>query len=151
MGCDYSVTGGTDCGYNIDTSTSELAYMWYNILGNTPFFDVNGIEQANWGLNNTGADGVNFSNIQSDLLAPSTSFYWTRTEYASSATSTLRSSAWTFNSDWGMQNFNAKEQDYFAWAVRSGDVTVVPVPAAVWLFGSGLIGLIGIARRKRTY
>lgn len=26
--------------------------------------------------------------------------------------------------------------------------TVVPVPAAVWLFGSGLIGLIGLARRK---
>lgn len=25
---------------------------------------------------------------------------------------------------------------------------VVPIPAAVWLFGSGLIGLIGIARRK---
>lgn len=25
---------------------------------------------------------------------------------------------------------------------------VVPVPAAVWLFGSGLIGLIGLARRK---
>lgn len=25
---------------------------------------------------------------------------------------------------------------------------VVPVPAAVWLFGSGLIGLVGIARRK---
>ena len=27
-------------------------------------------------------------------------------------------------------------------------VTTVPVPAAVWLFGSGLIGLIGFARRK---
>ncbi len=27
---------------------------------------------------------------------------------------------------------------------------VVPVPAAVWLFGSGLLGLVGIARRKRT-
>ena len=26
----------------------------------------------------------------------------------------------------------------------------VPVPAAVWLFGSGLIGLIGIARRKKA-
>jgi hypothetical protein len=26
----------------------------------------------------------------------------------------------------------------------------VPVPAAVWLFGSGLIGLIGIARRKAS-
>lgn len=27
---------------------------------------------------------------------------------------------------------------------------VVPVPAAMWLFGSGLIGLVGIARRKNT-
>jgi len=26
----------------------------------------------------------------------------------------------------------------------------VPVPAAVWLFGSGLLGLAGVARRKRT-
>jgi hypothetical protein len=28
--------------------------------------------------------------------------------------------------------------------------SVVPVPAAVWLFGSGLIGLIGIARRRKA-
>ena len=28
--------------------------------------------------------------------------------------------------------------------------SVVPVPAAVWLFGSGLLGLVGIARRKRA-
>jgi len=27
-------------------------------------------------------------------------------------------------------------------------VTTVPVTAAVWLFGSGLLGLVGIARRK---
>ena len=26
----------------------------------------------------------------------------------------------------------------------------VPVPAAVWLFGSGLIGLVGLARRKKA-
>lgn len=30
----------------------------------------------------------------------------------------------------------------------SVNVNPVPVPAAVWLFGSGLIGLIGISRRK---
>ena len=28
------------------------------------------------------------------------------------------------------------------------DVQAVPVPAAVWLFGSGLIGLVGVARRR---
>jgi len=31
---------------------------------------------------------------------------------------------------------------------KLGEITVVPVPAAVWLFGSGLIGLVGVARRK---
>jgi hypothetical protein len=30
------------------------------------------------------------------------------------------------------------------------DVSAVPVPAAAWLFGSGLLGLIGVARRKRV-
>lgn len=29
-------------------------------------------------------------------------------------------------------------------------LTAVPVPAAVWLFASGLIGLVGFARRKST-
>ena len=29
-------------------------------------------------------------------------------------------------------------------------LTAVPVPAAVWLFGSGLIGLVGFARRKKA-
>lgn len=30
----------------------------------------------------------------------------------------------------------------------SGSASAVPVPASVWLFGSGLLGLVGIARRK---
>lgn len=43
--------------------------------------------------------------------------------------------------------------DYFIDNVTiSADVEVpqVPVPAAVWLFGSGLLGLIGVARRKKA-
>jgi hypothetical protein len=31
----------------------------------------------------------------------------------------------------------------------SSSLAPVPVPAAVWLFFSGLVGLIGIARRKK--
>jgi len=30
------------------------------------------------------------------------------------------------------------------------DVPEVPIPAAAWLFGSGLVGLVGVARRKVT-
>jgi hypothetical protein len=33
---------------------------------------------------------------------------------------------------------------------KLGPVSAVPVPAAVWLFGSGLIGMIGIARRRKS-
>ena len=34
--------------------------------------------------------------------------------------------------------------------VTIGDVSTVPVPAAAWLFGSGLLGLIGVAKRKKA-
>ena len=34
--------------------------------------------------------------------------------------------------------------------VASGSISSVPIPAAVWLFGSGLLGLVGIARRKKA-
>ena len=30
------------------------------------------------------------------------------------------------------------------------DLSAVPIPAAVWLFGSGLLGLLGVVRRKRA-
>lgn len=33
-------------------------------------------------------------------------------------------------------------------SVDSVSVSAVPVPTAAWLFGSGLIGIIGLARRK---
>jgi len=32
--------------------------------------------------------------------------------------------------------------------ITASSPSVVPVPAAMWLFGSGLLGLVGIARRK---
>ena len=31
----------------------------------------------------------------------------------------------------------------------TGNLSQVPVPAAVWLMGSGLVGLVGVARRRR--
>lgn len=31
-----------------------------------------------------------------------------------------------------------------------GSAAVVPIPAAAWLFGSGLLALVGIARRKKA-
>ena len=34
--------------------------------------------------------------------------------------------------------------------INNGAVSSVPLPAAVWLFGSGLMGLVGVSRRRKT-
>jgi len=38
----------------------------------------------------------------------------------------------------------------FSFGTAPETLVGVPIPAAVWLFGSGLVGLIGIARRKQA-
>ncbi len=138
-GCDFA-NSGTDCGYNVQTGSaattvySEMASLWYDTLGNIPYRDTAGnAAQPGWGLTNTGP----FSNLQS-------SYYWSGVEYAPY---TYR--AWYFHTGGGYQNTSNKVGNLYGWAVRSGDVSAVPVPAAVWLFGSGLIGLLGMAKRKR--
>ncbi len=72
-----------------------------------------------------------FSNVQG--------LYWLATEDPGVG-------AWFFNMNNGFQSSYIETYDFSAWPVQLGDV--VPVPAAVWLFGSGLLGLIGVARRK---
>jgi len=60
--------------------------------------------------------------------------------------SNLSSSAITFDAHSVTVNFAST-----SWAEGSSAsiaLETVPIPAAVWLFGSGLIGLVGVARRK---
>lgn len=128
---------GVDIGYNI-TTHSELSNMFYNVLGNIAEYDTNGAPTGctapNFCLSNTGP----FSNLRAD-------YYWSATEYAADA-----DYAWGFGMNDGGQGNVAKSSRLYAWAVQSGDVSAVPVPAAVWLFGSGLIGLAGLAKRKKA-
>lgn len=39
---------------------------------------------------------------------------------------------------------------YQSFSKKMDGIAVVPVPAAVWLLGSGLLGLAGVARRKKV-
>jgi hypothetical protein len=81
-----------------------------------------------------------FSNVQL--------FYW-------SGTDAPNPSRWSFLFDSGFQSTRHKDLSAFAWAVHSGNVGsgnvgAVPVPAAVWLFGTALIGFIGMSRRTKV-
>lgn len=130
-----SIFEGVDIGYNI-TTHSEMSYMFYETLGNLAFFDTAGnSNQPGWGLMNTGP----FSN-----LLPS--FYWSATEYVPS-----NHVAWLFHFYVGSQDSGNKTAGgSYAWAVHSGDVgaSAVPVPATMWLFGSALLGMMGIKRKR---
>jgi len=48
----------------------------------------------------------------------------------------------------GNDQFNGKWNKNFSKAAYA--VATVPVPAAVWLFGSAIVGLVGLGRRKQT-
>jgi len=45
-------------------------------------------------------------------------------------------------------SFSGESPTSYSMTITSTGIPAVPVPAAVWLFGSGLLGLVGIARRK---
>ena len=46
--------------------------------------------------------------------------------------------------------FDGNEANWRVEGVMHTGAAPIPVPAAVWLFGSGLVGLVGVARRRRA-
>lgn len=122
-----SQSGGSSGAY---CTGSEMGQLFYNELGGVPGQNISTIHNnANYNL---------FTNVQD-------SFYWSGTEYAPDTTY-----AWYFNMGNGDQGVDNKLNGDYVWAVRPGDVAAVPIPAAVWLFGSGLLGLLGVTRRQKT-
>ena len=54
---------------------------------------------------------------------------------------------WIDNDKWHLDEDSARQLGI---DMATAYISAVPVPAAVWLFGSGLLGLIGVARRKKS-
>jgi hypothetical protein len=135
--------GTTTAGYNI--TTSEMGHLFYEELGETGYYDTAGNQNSGWAI--TLENKGDFENIQTPMWSIC---YWSGTEteydYAGIDNENL---AWIFDFVNGNQQVSYKGTEYFAMAVREIQVSTVPVPAAVWLLGSGLLGLIGL-RRKRT-
>lgn len=139
-GCDFAY-GGTDCGHNTQPSTSELSYMFYVNLGLKSIYDSQGNFQADFGI----ANGNLVDQVDVGLVKNLRAYnYWAGSPYAPDLTR-----AWQFNTTFGIQGRNPKTELQHAWAVRDGDVATIPLPGAVCLFGSGLVGLMLRSRQGR--
>ena len=100
-------------------SSSELGHLFYSELGGT--------------AGNNIPDTSTFSHEQALQ-------YWsTGDDYF----------PYLFTTSGGFQSYgiNYRTTHFRVWAVRSGDVAAVPLPGAVWLFGTGLLGWLGAKRR----
>jgi len=124
--CELNTVAGSS---GANCTGSEMGHLFYTELG--------GVANASI-LTSSDPDLTLYQNVQSN-------FYWSGTEFAFDT-----SSAWGFYFNSGGQESHNKNNIHYAWAVRGGDVAAVPVPAAAWLFGSGLIGLAAIVRRKKA-
>ena len=72
------------------------------------------------------------------------SVYWSGTEYAP-----YPSIAWLFLTGNGHQGYDTKDNNYYAWAVRSGDVAAVPEPGVMGLLGIGALAWAGTRHKRR--
>jgi len=126
---------------NMDVNgDGTIVGCWYNQaackdneIGHLYFYGAG----ASFGNGITPSNPGPFSNIQNG-------YYWSGTEF-----STDPAYAWSFLTQNGAQWAGSKNGfPLFAWAVADGNVGVVPVPAAVWLFGSGLLSLLCLSRHR---
>ncbi len=110
-------------GYN--QAGSQMGDVFYNQLGGVAGSSIATTHNGNYDL---------FAKVQSYV-------YWSGSESANPY------NAYDFDTNDGYQHVYYKQGQLCAWAVHSGDVAAVPVPGAFWLFGSAMVGLMGLKRR----
>jgi hypothetical protein len=108
---------------------SQLSELFYSELGGSSGSSIVVSHNANYNL---------FTNLSNAAV------FWSSTENVAQPTT----SAWYFDNTNGGQGFSNKSAFFSALPIIQGNASPVPVPGAVWLFSSGLIGLCGFKKRK---
>jgi hypothetical protein len=150
----FSASGFTDVGgipptvgssFNHNHATADLRFNGYSVSSacagygcwaNAPTSLTGGQVDLRPGSSSSGY-GANIFQVSIEARADTNSNYPTSYAYA-----------WADPTIQIEPTFLAAHPEY-SLSFSSNLPAAVPVPAAVWLFGSGLLGLMGVARRKK--
>jgi len=129
---------GANPQFGDNQSGGQFGQLYYNEFNALAYPGTNG---SDYGILQDGS--LETSGNAGPFVNARTSVYWSSSEYAP-----YPDDAWNFDTSNGLQSpFLVKASQNYAWAVSPGQVSTVPVPGAVWLFGTGLLGLLGLKRR----
>ena len=118
-------SAGVSSKYGFNQTTSEMGDLYYNELGLT----------GQHGVSAEVLNATNFDNLNRVK-------YW--------CTEASLSAAWDFNMFGGLLDCSPKNVvNRYGLAIRTGQVSAVPVPGAIWLLGSGLAGVVALGRRRK--
>ncbi|AEF99211.1 DUF1566 domain-containing protein [Methylomonas methanica] len=120
-----SIEYGNSNQWALPTSNAVADYDNGSQLGALFYDELGGTADNNIPINSL------FSNQITDQ-------YWSGTEYALNPVF-----AWKFNNSNGYQNVSGKDALFYVWAVRP---SAVPLPSALWMFGTGILALVGLKR-----
>jgi len=146
-----------------DPGAPTHAFATLATVGNPRFVDYNTVLQNNGTQVGTAANPVYLLDSSEELTAASENVWGTSvrgldfTSLSSELTATangdsLYAYSFRLNQTGGGDIVQSQGQwtlDAASGLLNYGSVAAVPVPAAVWMFASGLMGLAGVARRNK--
>jgi len=143
--CSYSIvtSDGSTIYYGYECTHGELEHLFYISLGLSGGQSILGSTSPALSL---------FSNIQAYGGGTGVSFYWSDTEWTGPDAGTA---SWFFNTYGGYTSWGGKSEDFFAWAVRDGDVAVptpsVPAPPTLALLLVPALLMVAGRRKRQSH
>lgn len=147
---DATSAGGAYTNYHI--ANADEALSLYNAIATTTATQTNGVSDmfrdttVHWGNGTYGDNFNNFSDAvfyKGDLGAAGYLLFDPQyIEYCDTCRTYEATDQWAKG--------GLYEDTPVSWLLIQDTPSAVPVPAAIWLMGSGLLGLIGFSRQKKT-
>jgi len=125
--------------YNVNSTLPNYELGFFTSDASTPGMPETIAGVRFWGDGGSTAESIYFD---SDYLPMWGDFY------ATNAVAGAWNTGFTNPDTDPLQQASGGSIDFHMLVPGEGGTAIIPIPPAVWLFGSGLIGLIGLARRK---